>query len=338
MFRSATIRLTGWYLLILMATSVLFSIGIYQIASGEIHTRLEKFQIHLEDDARSAIQFKGAAGLRINEENAAKANISIGLLYLNLVILCVGGLGSYLLAKKNIQPIEQAHEAQSRFTSDASHELRTPLAVMRTELEVAIKDKDATVNDLKETLKSNLEEVDKLSKLAEMLLSLSRSDHAKITTEPIDLHKVTINTLKDFGQTSSRVKVKSSGKLIVNGNETSISELVKVLVENALLYSPKNSVINISLSKRGQNARFKITNQGPGISADKLPYIFDRFYRADESRTNGNQKGHGLGLALAKKIVELHNGELSVSSAPDSDTTFVFKLPIKSIFKAKSKN
>lgn len=330
MFKSATLRLTGWYLLILMLLSITFSIVIYQVASSEVHTRLEKFQFNLQDGRDfSLLPFNGAANLRQIEEANANANMSIGLLYVNLFVLVGGGIGSYLLAKKNIQPIEQAHEAQSRFTSDASHELRTPLAVMKTELEVAIKDKNATTDELKEVLQSNLEEVEKLSRLAEMLLSLSRSDHAKLKIESVDLYKITLQTIKDFGIPSERIRIKSPKKLIIKGNETSISELIKVLTENALLYSPHDSIVNIVLSKQGTDAKFDITNTGPGIQPDKLPHIFDRFYRADSSRTNGHKKGYGLGLSLAKRIVELHKGELSASSIPGKETTFSFLVPIK---------
>jgi signal transduction histidine kinase len=209
---------------------------------------------------------------------------------------------------------------------------------MKTELEVALRDKDATADSLKEVLTSNLEEVDKLSKLAQMLLNLSQFDHTKLNRGPVNLNKITRDIIKDFNLLSNRITLTSNNHLVVNGNETAINELVKVLVDNALQYSPKDSEIKIILSKQDNYAKFEITNSGPGISADKLPHIFDRFYRADSSRTNGEHKGYGLGLSLAKSIVELHNGELIASSIPDDETTFTFLLSLNSDSQAKSQN
>jgi signal transduction histidine kinase len=242
------------------------------------------------------------------------------------------------LARRNLIPIEKAHEAQSRFTSDASHELRTPLAVMKIELEAALRDKNASTDELKEVLSSNLEEVNKLSKLAEMLLNLSRSDHTKLKIESVNLTKITKNVVRDFKLPTSRISLTAISHLTVKGDETALSELVKVLIDNALQYSPKGSQVLINLSKQDNQAKFEITNTGPGISQDKLPHIFERFFRADSSRTNGEHKGYGLGLALAKSIVELHNGELMASSTPDVETTFTFLLSLKSKPQAKSQN
>ena len=339
-FRSTTLRLTGWYLLILMLLSIMFSVVIYQVASSEISTRLDNFQTNLQgSDDNFMPRFMGmTATLRAQQVNEAKENISIELLYVNLLVFVVGGFGSYFLARRSLIPIEKAHEAQSRFTSDASHELRTPLAIMKLELESILRDDKANTAELKEVLSSNLEEVNKLSKLAEMLLNLSRSDHSKLKTSPVDLNKLTHNVVNDFKFASDRIILKSKRRLIVPGDETAITELIKVLIDNALQYSPKNSIVYIILSKQGDRAKFEITNSGPGISADKLPHIFDRFYRADSSRTSGAQKGYGLGLSLAKSIIELHGGELIASSTPGKETTFTFLLALNSKPQAKSQN
>ena len=338
MFRSTTVRLTGWYLLILMSLSIIFSIIIYNVASSEIQTRLERFQTSLQESPDFKPPFTMMTTLRANEIEKTAANLSIELFYINLIILTLGGFGSYFLARHSLLPIQKAHEAQSRFTSDASHELRTPLAIMKTELEVALRDNNATTDSLKEVLSSNLEEVDKLSKLAEMLLNLSRLDHTKLKLSPISLDKVTRNIIKDFKQPSGRISLTFKRQLIINGNEIAIAQLIRILIDNALQYSPKDSLISIKLSQLNQHAKFEITNTGPGIRSDKLPYIFERFYRADSSRTNEEHKGYGLGLALAKNIIELHDGELIASSTPNYETTFTFLLLLISKFQAKTQD
>lgn len=338
-FHSTTIRLTGWYMLFLMSLSAMFSFVIFQTATGEVNVQLERFQTSLQQQTNNFMpnQMMGV-DYRETQLEDARENILIELLYVNLVVLVLGGFISYYLARRSLEPIEKAHEAQSRFTSDASHELRTPLAVMRTELEVILSDKNATSSEMREILESNLEEVNKLSKLAEMLLHLSHFDNKKLQTESVDLTKITNGIVKDFEKISKRIAVKSKGKLIVKANETAIAELIKILVDNALQYSPNSSIVSIKTYRRDDAAIFEITNAGAGINPDKMPFIFDRFYRADSSRTSGPKKGFGLGLALAKSIVEIHKGTLDVTSEIDGDTTFKFTLPIYKHSKIKSQS
>lgn len=326
MFQSATLKLTGWYLLILMITSIIFSVAIYQTTSNEINLRLERLQVNLQ--ARSGLVLPINDNLRTDESNEAAARISVDLLYANMLIFITGGIGSFLLARRTLRPIQEAHEAQSRFTSDASHELRTPLATMKTEIEVSLRDRQATKHDFEKVLHSNLEEVEKLSRLSEMLLSLSRLDHDKLERTAVNLVDITQDVVAHFNQPLNRIIIKPMAQSLVEGNEAAISELVSILVDNALKYSPVSSLISINLSRRNHQACFEITNTGPGIEATTLPHIFDRFYRADNSRTKSHQKGYGLGLALAKKIVELHSGELFASSEPNHATTFTVMLPV----------
>lgn len=323
MFQSATLKLTGWYLLILMATSVVFSGAIYEMTTSELGTRLERFERNLQ--IAPNLIGKPLELLRTSETDKASINIITSLVVANIFILVIGGGASYLLARRTLKPIKESHEAQSRFTSDASHELRTPLAAMKTEIEVALRDKRATPSELKDVMKSTLEEVDKLSKLSQMLLDLSRLDHGKLKPVAVNLQKITKEVIARYTVPSSRITVKSAKKPIALGNEAALTELISVLVDNALKYSPKDSLIVISIATVDKHVSFEIINTGEGISEDKLPYIFDRFYRADTSRTD--RVGYGLGLSLAKKIVELSHGELSVTSTPGTSTIFTVLLP-----------
>lgn len=325
MFKSATIKLTGWYLLILMVISILFSIAIYETTYHEVSFRLERLQNNLQIEPGFFPSQNDT--LRLVESGEASSHIVLGLIYANLVILVGGGAISYWLAKRTLYPIKEAHEAQTRFTSDASHELRTPLAAMKTELEVALRDKNATKKELEAVLHSNLEEVDKLTNLSEMLLNLSRLDHDKLDRTAIDMYDITQEVIKLYDKTNSRTAVKVSSNPLIEGNESALTELVSVLVDNALKYSPNDSRVEISISSSNRQLIFNIKNSGPGIDANTLPYIFDRFYRADNSRTKHVNNGYGLGLALAKKIVELHHGALTVASTPDEATVFTVALP-----------
>lgn len=314
MFHSATLKLTAWYAGIIIAISLLFSVLIYTIASREVSLQLD--------------DYLSSTTLRALQQQKAEHNLINNLAATNLVIWLAGSIGSYYLARRTLRPIEEAHEAQSRFTSDASHELRTPLASMKVELEVALRDPHLQKTEMRELLASNLEEVNKLTNLSQTLLQLSQLDHANITREKVALN-ATVSSVTGRFKAHSRIALTLPAQpLHVIANEPNVEELLTILVDNALKYSPENSKITVTVTKQKNMAGFEVSNTGDGIPADVLPHIFDRFYRADTSRTGGKKRGYGLGLSLAKKIVELHGGELTASSAPGGVTTFQVLLPL----------
>jgi signal transduction histidine kinase len=179
---------------------------------------------------------------------------------------------------------------------------------------------------MRDLLASNLEEVNKLTQLSQTLLQLSQLDHGSIIREKVSLQKA-IETVIGRFKSSSRIVFTSSKISSVYANELNVEELLTILIDNALKYSPQESTIHVHLVKRKGMSGFEVKNKGKGIAGDILPHIFDRFYRADSSRTGGSKRGYGLGLSLAKKIVELHDGELTVTSATDQETTFRVLLP-----------
>lgn len=328
MFESATLKLTTWYLLIIMVISILFSVLIYQSASSEVGTRLEQFGQEIAQPL-SGTSLTSWPGLRQAQLTQATHNLLISLIYINCLIFVAGGIASYLMAKRTLKPLEEAHEAESRFVSNASHELRTPLAAMKTELEVALRDPKTSKDEMRELLGSNLEEVDKLTRLSQTLLSLSRLHYDRLTHEPVQFNQLVSETVKHYDTTGKRISLRQTGRpVIIDAHRSSIEELLVILIDNALKYSPPESLVQITVGRRERKALFEISNPGPGIDAKDLPHIFDRFYRADNSRTATEKTSFGLGLSLAKTIVELHHGELSASSALGGVTTFVVLLPL----------
>ena len=319
MFQSATFKLTAWYLGILVAVSLLFSVVIYGIATREIIARMDIVQ------SRFGAEYVPARDDQIHQ---AEANLIVALAITNISIWIIGGIGGYYLARRSLQPIEEAHEAQSRFVSDASHELRTPLASMKTELEVALRDSSLSKNEAKELLASNLEEVNKLTELSGTLLKLAKLEKNSIKSERVPLQSTIQTAAKRFDADTKRIHIeKMLFPLDAIANRLQVEELATILLDNALKYSPPQSKIHLSFIKQKQLAGFSVSNEGEGIDPKVLPHIFDRFYQAEKSRTSHEEKGFGIGLSLAKKIVEVHHGELSVSSAPDALTTFTVLLP-----------
>jgi two-component system OmpR family sensor kinase len=193
---------------------------------------------------------------------------------------------------------------------------------MKTELEVALRDPALKKSEMRELLASNLEEVDKLTKLSHTLLQLSRLDHESIVREKVSLKDTAEAVIQRFGKAGKRISLISHKPLYAYANASAVEELFTILIDNALKYSPEDSAVTVTLISRKQMVGFEVINAGPGIRAEDLPHIFDRFYRADPSRTSGEKRGYGLGLSLAKKIVELHHGDLTATSAPRQTTTF----------------
>jgi signal transduction histidine kinase len=335
MFQSATLKLTAWYLAILMAISITFSLVIYQVNYREVSSRLENLQHGIIDGFNAPAPMNtyfdtytnGPGSLLSNESRKASSQMILSLVYINIVVFVAGGLGSFFLARRTLRPIAEAHEAQSRFTSDASHELRTPLSAMKAEIEVYLRDPNLEIGEARELLESNLEEVNKLIKLSEMLLHLSRLDHDKLEVDTVDIPVVLEELLKRYPKHKKRFDVTSRKKASTLANESAISELMGILIDNAIKYSPGKSLIHIRIFEQRGQLGFEIKNEGDKIPEEKLPKLFDRFFRADISRTNSSRNGYGLGLSIAKKIVDVHHGELTVSSS-DMYTIFTFYLPI----------
>lgn len=336
MFQSATFKLTAWYLLIIMVISLLFSGLVYRLSANELSNRFDNFGQHMfgpQPPVATTIWEE----YRMEQSEEAARSILINLFYINCLILIAGGIASYLMAKRTLRPLEEAHETESRFVSDASHELRTPLTAMKMELEVALRDAKLSKSDMRELLHSNLEEVDKLTKLSQTLLALSKMDYESLTYAKVDLKRLTESVANRYTKESRQIIVKSPRfPLYANAHESSLEELITILVDNALKYSPSDSIVTIKLGRRVNRVSFDISNFGKGIREKDLPHIFDRFYRADHARTSNNTKSFGLGLSLAKQIVKLHDGELSVSSGENKVTTFSVLLPIFRSSKAKA--
>lgn len=304
---------------------MLFSILIYQVSIGEIERRVVQYQ----DRSRVFIQTTPSISIpdairAIEMENSRSALIGI-LLYINIFVLVVGGSVSYWFARRTLRPIEEAHDAQTRFVSDASHELRTPLAAMTTELEVALQDPKLKKEEMREILTSNLEEVQRLNKLSGTLLALSSGNEATLPQEPFDPSASLESVVNRFGQPESRVTLhKQKTSVQVIGNQSSIEELLSILIENALKYSPSDSTVEVTTLLKDGRLTFSVKNTGEGISSEHMPHIFDRFYRIDTARTGNN--GYGLGLALGRQISNIHDAGLTGKSTPGGITEFSFSL------------
>ena len=245
-------------------------------------------------------------------------------------MLVFGGGVSYILARRTLAPIEETLEMQKRFTGDASHELRTPLTAMQTEIEVALRSPSLTRAEAVDILKSNLEEVTKLKNLSEGLLTLATTGGKDAPMERVELKTLASQALDAVSKLAQARQIKlinkaSAGKVM--GNPQQLLNLLSILLDNAIKYSPENYRVTLKAVIKDRQVHISVADQGPGIASEDLPHIFERFYRADNSRTSGETHGHGLGLAIAKKITDLHGGTIQVKSKPGKGTVFTVNLP-----------
>src|SRR3989304_5580469 len=247
-------------------------------------------------------------------------------------LVAIVQVGSSLgVMNEMIGRLEKSFRQIRQFTGDASHELKTPLTIMKGEIEIALRSK-GDAEYFKEVLSSNLEEIDRMSYIVRNLLDLAKMDVEKGETahETVDLGKVVADRCEQLKRlaldSGVRLDMIENKELFVKGDHVRISQLVFNLIDNAIKYTPAGGRVEVLLKKEGGMAVFKVRDTGIGISADDLPYIFDRFYRVDKARKNVG--GAGLGLSICKEIAEAHGGTLSVESVIGRGSVFTVSLPI----------
>ncbi|MFH1171285.1 MAG: HAMP domain-containing sensor histidine kinase [bacterium] len=334
-FRSPIIKLTLWYLLIIMCISFFFSIVLYETSTNQVRQGLRR-QAVLFRDRRFPFPLPYDP---VNEELLAaqlqeiQERMRTILAIINGTILALAGSVSYLLAKRTLRPIEESLDAQRRFTADASHELRTPLTAMRTEIEVALRATESHPEEYQRVMKSALEEIQRLERLSHALLRLAQYEEQR---KPLPVGLVVASAIIE--DACRRISPHATAKHIaiqqkgadgnVLGEKESLAELLVILLDNAVKYSPEKTTIEISSSPSdAHRVALTIRDQGIGMKESDLEHIFDRFYRADSSRSKEHVDGHGLGLSIAKQIVEQHHGTIDVQSILGKGTTVTIILP-----------
>lgn len=332
---SATVRLAGTYLAIIMLMSIVFSFVFYNTSSRQ----LDRQEIP-QEIARAYTSLgqqgerPGPADLqRFLEQRAdeGRHELLARLIIINMTVLLAGTVVSYALARRSLQPIEEAMEAQTRFVSDASHELRTPLTTLQTTNEVALRKPKLTITEARKLIGHNVEEAVRLKQLSDGLLGLLKHDGRVRNQTAVSLQAVTteaVNRVAPAAIAKHMAVNDSVANIKVRSDEASLIQIVTILLDNAVKYSPNGTEILIDAKARGKTAQLIVQDQGIGIKATDLPHIFDRFYRADTSRSHHQAEGYGLGLAIAKKLADQLDIDIHVKSAQGEGTTFTLKLPL----------
>ncbi|MBU0618968.1 HAMP domain-containing histidine kinase [Patescibacteria group bacterium] len=321
-----------------MLISIIFSLVIYTTITRELgrgfrqaETRLRAEELGLPVPRQLPKHFEELGPQLVEDLAAANKRVVLNLIILNGIILVVSTAAGYFLAGKTLGPIETAMEEQRRFVADASHELRTPLTALKTTIEVALREKKLTIKEAEKVLESNLEDIEDLESLTNNLLSLAQYQQGNnaFVLQPVKIGDVIQTSYKKISPLAKKkdidIKIKTS-EHIIEGNKQSLEEMMLIFLDNAVKYTPKGGRVRITTKSNKKKLIIKIKDTGIGIAKKDIPYIFDRFYRVDQSRSKDNVLGFGLGLSLAKQIIELHKGTVTVSSVLGKGSTFTLKL------------
>jgi heavy metal sensor kinase len=240
--------------------------------------------------------------------------------------------GLTLSLNRMIERIENAFQHISRFTADASHELRTPLTALRGELE-AIAQSRRLPEEARETIGSALEETERLSKIVQGLLSVSRLDAGEA-----EMERVTLNLSDLVASTAEQMRLlaedknislsfSAKEKVLVEGDRARLKQVVVNLLDNAVTYTPPGGRIQLLVRIDDGRAVLEVEDNGAGIPKDSLPHIFERFYRADKARSR-RMGGTGLGLSIVQAICSAHGGEVQADSVEGQGSLFTVRFPL----------
>ncbi len=233
-----------------------------------------------------------------------------------------------------IARLEAAFERQRQFTSDASHELRTPLALVRGDIEITLR-RERAPEEYKRALTSSLEEIIRLSRLVEDLLTLARADagRTQLRLEDFSLDQLCRKMIDYISPLAAHrdqtlTYVPASDDVVISGDVQRLKQLLLNLLDNAIKYTDPNGTIILGLGRESGNAVITIQDSGRGIPAEDIPHIFERFFRRSRTTSDKRATGFGLGLSIVKWIVDSHGGSISAKSELGHGTTFTVRLPL----------
>ena len=232
------------------------------------------------------------------------------------------------------EKIEHFDLSRSQFVSNASHELKTPLATMKILLENLIYQPDMPGELRAEFMQDMNHEIDRLTGIITDLLTLTQMDshEAKVSFTAVDLSELCRETVHALLPAAEKAGLtlhsNIAGGVTLHGDQSKLSQVVYNLIDNAVKYTPEGGRIDVTLSPDGREAVLTVADTGIGIPAHDLSHIFDRFYRVDKARSRATG-GTGLGLSIVRQMVQLHQGDITVDSAPDKGSTFTVTLPVR---------
>ena len=267
-----------------------------------------------------------------NDLDSSENSLAPFLIFALVTLLL--GLGIYfwisiMLASMALKPIEESWAKQKQFVADASHELKTPLSVIMANTEIIASHGSDTVDSQMRWIDNTRQESERMAELIASLLFLAKNDDGlKVSMSNVDLSDCLAATVLSqdavFFENGKKFNYSLAHNITVYGNEAQLKQLFTILLDNADKYSTDEGNISLDMSTNGRHVVVTVANDSEPLTDDQLSHLFDRFYTVDESR---NSRGNGLGLSIAKTIVDTHGGSINVAYA-DGRTTFTVMLPV----------
>lgn len=303
--------------------------------------------IYEHEESEERVIMMTASDVQINGERAGIVYIGkdISALYkgvnkflyflgiISVIALIIAMVIGYYISGCVMAPMQAAYERQKQFTADASHELRTPLSVVMASADLLANDPSIESPFLKQIIDDVKDEVKKMSKLVGDLLIIARSDNnaEKINMQEFDIVECLEQVLRNMHPMAEKKQITLASQLTETlpfyGDEQKIKQLILILVDNAIKYTPEGgSVIITAEPPKGKKLSFSVADTGIGLAEGDKEKIFERFYRVDKARSR-QMGGNGLGLAIAKDIIDLHHGYIFIDSELGQGTTFTVELP-----------
>ena len=280
----------------------------------------------------------GIAALQVGRSLRDQARVLNQLLTTLLILSAVSavfvGVGSWWLAGRAMQTAQDAWTRQQSFISNASHELRTPLTLVRASTEVALREIPDGEGDARMLLRDVLDETDHMARLVDDLLTLSRLDSGRLTLEreAVSLDGLLADVERQMGRVAEATGVTLTAEAEpgeVKGDATRLRQVLLILLDNALRHTPAGGAITLEGRRAARRYQIVVSDTGAGIAPEHLPHVFERFYRADEARTaRPNQNNSGLGLSIARALIQAHGGQIEIASTLGKGTRVTVSLPL----------
>ncbi len=317
-FLRARLKLTAYYASGMFVVVFLFSLAVYNLFAKNINDNFSDESLGAESST--------AESVAIEKTKNQLQNIIIFADGLTIFLTIIGG---YYLAGRTLEPIRKVYIKQKKFVADSAHELRTPLSVMKTGAEAILMGNSSREEYIKLT-NDSLEEINFMSSMVNDLLFLAESDgFKKKEFHKLDFGKIVQNqveTMKAYAKGREVVmESQIEGEFLVNGEKNQLKRLTTNLIKNAIDYNESGGRVDVFLEKIKSYVVLRVIDTGIGIKKEKLKYIFDRFYKIDQSRMR-ELSGSGLGLAIVKEIADAHKGKIEITSEVGRGTEIKFFL------------
>ena len=269
--------------------------------------------------------------VNVDGENQSVANILNVLVIATIIIIFISIIISFILSNRTLKPIIESWNRQTEFVQNASHELRTPLTIIQAKQELLLQEPNKKIIDKSKDITVCIKETRRLSRLIKELMTLARADSNKLelVKEVFNLDDLIKEVIEPYIEIAKmqkkKIDLELKSKKEIKADKNKITELLIIILDNAIKYTGENDSINIKSYYKDGKIHIEIADTGIGIGKEAIKHVFERFYREDKARSR-ETGGNGLGLSIAQTIVQAHNGSIKLINNEPKGTKVIIKL------------